>query len=113
MYLVGVCDIDDCYTCFYIQVYKKSKVSAAQERQRLIRNAYHGETVLCYDKEERNGYKELLPPVKVKKKTDARMGEDIELQFMFGGQNRKKYLKYKYLGKVLPDPSPVNPEYSN
>jgi hypothetical protein len=42
MYLVGVCDIDDCYTCFYIQVYKKSKVSAAAERQRLIRNAYHG-----------------------------------------------------------------------
>lgn len=113
MYLVGVCDIDDCYTCEYIQVYKKSKASASAERQRLIRNAYHGETVLCYDKEERNGYKELFPPVKVKKKTDARLGEDAEYTFLFGEKNRKKYLKYQYLGKVLPLPSPINQEYCN
>lgn len=111
MYLIGTCDIDGCYTCDYIQVYKKSKVNAAEERQRQIKQAFHGETILCYDRMGRNGYKDLFPPVKVKKKTDARLGEEIEYTFLFGEQNRKKYLKYKYLGKLPLHPSPINSEY--
>lgn len=112
MYLVGTCDIDGCYTNDYIQVYKRSKADAAKERERQIKQAFHGETVLCYDRMERNGYKDLFPAITVKKKTDARFGEDKEFRFLFGEENRKKYLKYKYLGKVPHQPYPVNPEYS-
>lgn len=113
MYLVGTCDIDGCYTNDYIQVYKKSKVSAVAERERQIKQAFHGETVLCYDKSYRTNYKELLQPIRVNKKTDARMGEDERFIFMFGEANIKKYLKYKYLGKPLIEPYPINENYSN
>lgn len=112
MYLVGTSDIDGCYTCHYIQVYKRSKVSAAKERERQIKQAFHGETILCYDKAERNDYKDLFPALKVSKKTDARLGKDAEYVFLFGEENRKKYLKYKYLGKLPQATYPVNPEYS-
>lgn len=112
MYLVGTCDIDDCYTNDYIQVYKKSKKGAEQERQRQIKQAFHGETVLCYDKSGRNGYKDLFPALKVVKKTDARMGEDLRMINIFGFENRKKFLKYQYLGKSMQQPTPINPDYS-
>jgi hypothetical protein len=116
MYLVGTCDIDGCYTTDYIQVYKKSKVSAAAERERQVKQAFHGETVLCYDKSYRTNYRELLPPIQVSKKTDARLGIDDfqdNFGFVFGEENRKKYLKYKYLGKPLIEPTPINENYSN
>jgi hypothetical protein len=100
MYLVGTQDVYGCYTTDHIQVYRKSKASAAIERKKQIANAFHGEIILCYDKSVRNGYKELFPPIKIRKKTDARMGEDRKLVFMFGNENRKKFLKFKYLGKI-------------
>jgi hypothetical protein len=112
MYLIGTCDINDCYTNDYIQVYKKSKENAVKERERQIKQAFHGETVLCYDKAMRNNYKDLFPAVKVVKKTDARLGEDLSFVNVFGIENRKKYLKYKYLGKQIVEPTPINPDYS-
>lgn len=100
MYLIGTQDADGCYTTEHIQVYRKSKASAAIERKKQIINAFHGETILCYDKSVRNGYKDLFPPIKIKKKTDARMGQDRRLIFMFGTKNRNKFLKFKYLCKI-------------
>ena len=100
MYLVGTVPIEGGYTCDNIQVLKRSKKDAIAEYYSQIKEAFHGETVLCYNNSDKINYADLMPNVLVKKKTDARMGEDVDFQFMFGDENRKKFLKFKYLGKI-------------
>jgi len=58
------------------------------------KEGFNGESILAYI--QGGEYENILPLLKLRKKTDWRYGEDLGL----GEANRKKYLKYKFLGKT-------------
>jgi hypothetical protein len=61
-----------------------------------IKDAFNGETILAYSLNESKNYPNIIPDLKICKKTDWRYGEDENSE----PKNRKKFLKYKYLKKI-------------
>ena len=57
------------------------------------KDAFNGESIAAYV--QGRNYEDVFPLVTLKKKTDWRYGEDDP-----NSESRKKYLKYKYLGKT-------------
>jgi hypothetical protein len=75
-----------------------SKKRILEEHKKYLREAFDKESVLLYRINE--NYTDVVPPIEVRKKTDWRLGTD-EQGLDTDEPNRKKYLKYKYLGKAV------------
>ena len=59
-----------------------------------IKEAFHGEVVIAYKCNE--NYDVIMPRVSVKKKSDWRYGTEPHSDW----NNRKKFLKFRYMGKA-------------
>ncbi len=76
----------------------QSKKIALLEHKKYLKEAFDKETVLLYRINE--NYTDVVSPILVRKVTDWRIGGDEQGLEPFD-KNRKKYLKYKYLGKNI------------
>lgn len=99
MYRIATLPIDSNGMYAEVESSKRTKKAAIKEYWEQIRNAWNGETVICYNNDMMKDYEDLMPDVVVRKKVEARHGDQLGYEDVFPG-SRKRYLKYKYLGKI-------------
>lgn len=83
-----------------IEIEKRTKKAAIKEYLEQIKEAFDGETVICYNNSMMKNYEDLMPQVKVRKKTEWRYGSEVYSQPEIGSNDWKRCKKYEYLGKV-------------
>jgi len=96
-YIVQILNSDPASDIVEVEYYCTSIIETLDKVKEYIKDCFSLEYVQAYKVDMMQDYPYIFPLTKIVKKTDARHGEE-SLMDMYP-KDRKKYLKYKYLGK--------------